>query len=172
MCAGCGFIMGGIGGLGSVVGESARLVPLMSVQMLMCFTFRPSSVSVSSVGSMVVLCVGRWHGPCVCCCGSKALCSHLWVCVWGSLMAIMFLWLTMYDMSLRGRCGEILWTFVYVGVVCVVGRVCAVVCVWIVWVPCIVFVSKWCGGTSLEPLGPDGHGAAWYAPYPCSARSC
>ena len=144
--------MGGIRGLGSVVGESARLVPLVVVQMLMCFTFRPSFVSVSSVGSMVVLCFGRWHDPCVCDCESKALCLHLWVCGWGSLRALMFLWLPMYDMSLRGRCGETLWEVRYVCDVCVVGRVGAVVCVWAVGVSCIVFVSKWCGGgTSRAP---------------------
>jgi len=73
--------MGGIGGPESVVGESARLVPRVAVQMLICFTFRPSSVSVPSIGSMMVLCFGRWHAPCVCGCGFKDFRLHVWVCV-------------------------------------------------------------------------------------------
>ena len=64
-------IVGGIGGLGSVVGDSARLVPRVAVKMLLCFIFCLSSVSVPSIGSMVVLCFGRWHDPCVCGYGSK-----------------------------------------------------------------------------------------------------
>ena len=76
-------IMGGIGGLGSVVGESARLVPRVAVQMLLCFTFRPSFVSVPSIGSMMVLCFGRWHDPCVCGCGSKVFFLNMYVSAFG-----------------------------------------------------------------------------------------
>ena len=118
------------------------------------------------------MCFCRWQETCVSGCGSKALCLYLWVSVWGSLRAVIFMWLPVYNMSLRQRCGETLWEVRYVCDVCVVGRVGAVVCVWVMGVPCIVFVSKWCGATPPEHMGPNGSGAAWYAPYLRFAKSC
>ena len=55
---------------------------------------------------------------------------------------------------------------------CVVGRVGALVCVWVEGFPGIVCVSRWCGGMPPESPEPKGFGAAWCAPYPRPARSC
>jgi len=103
-------VVGGIESIGSVVGESARVGPCGVVQMLLsCSTFRPSSVSAPSIGNMMLLCCGRWYVPCVCGCGSKAFCLHVWVCVWGFLRVVMVLELPkVYYMSLSERCCETL----------------------------------------------------------------
>ena len=55
---------------------------------------------------------------------------------------------------------------------CVVGRVGALVCVWVVGFPGIVCVSRWCGEMPPESPEPRGSGAAWCPPYPRFARSC
>ena len=93
-CYVCGerHVVGGIGSLGSFVGGSARVGPGGELQvMLSCSIAFPSSVSVSSIRSMLVLCCGRWFGPCMCGCGSKAFCLYIWACVWGFLLVIVIL---------------------------------------------------------------------------------
>jgi len=55
---------------------------------------------------------------------------------------------------------------------CVVGRVGAFVCVWVVGFPGIVCVVRLCGGMPPESLELKGFGFAWRAPFPRFARNC
>ena len=72
----------------------------------------------------------------------------LFVYMYGSasgffLRADVVLWLPVYVMSLQGRCGKTLYEVRYGGYVCVVGCAGAFICVWVVGVPRVVFVSGW-----------------------------
>ena len=55
---------------------------------------------------------------------------------------------------------------------CVVGRVGAFVCVWVVGFLGILCVLRLCGGMPPESLELMGSGVAWLAPFPRFARSC